>query len=117
VSASGTGSVDTWYPTGGADQEVYGLAVSGSHLYVGGLFGTIGGTLRSRIAKLALSNAAVDSWNANVIASPAQFVASILPSGSTVYIGGDFMGAGSPPNIKLRTNILALNASTAAVQD
>jgi hypothetical protein len=118
VSASGTGSVDlTWYPPGGANGDVRVLAVSGSHLYVGGDFFQIGYVNRQNLAKLALSNAAVDSWNAYLLASPTQFVASILPSGSTVYIGGDFNGAFSPPNFKYRNSILALNASTAAVQD
>ncbi|WP_312915661.1 Ig-like domain repeat protein [Candidatus Competibacter phosphatis] len=58
------GTVDGWYPPGGASNWVYALAVDGSnHVYVGGQFTTLGGQSRAMLAALATSRLAVVAVN------------------------------------------------------
>jgi hypothetical protein len=53
----------SWDPN--ADNTVLSLAVSGSTVYVGGAFSSIGGQTRNRIAALDASTGAAMSWNPN----------------------------------------------------
>ena len=66
------------------------LAVSGSTVYAGGTFSSIGGQSRNRIAALDASTGDATAWDPN--ASNAVFALAV--SGSTVYAGGDFTTIG-----------------------
>ena len=84
------GSLDeTWNPN--PDSQIYSIAVSGSDIYVGGSFTTIGGQSRNRIAKLNNTNGNADAtWNPNSDSD----VLCIEVSGSDVYVGGYFVSIG-----------------------
>ena len=93
-----SGSATAWNPV--ADYPVYALAVSGSTIYAGGGFYTIGGQPRDGVAALDANTGLATAWNpyAN------DQVHALAISGSTVYVGGDFTTIGGQP----RTGIAAL---------
>lgn len=76
--------VDSWDPNAGGN--VRALAVSGSTVYVGGSFGTMGGSGRGNLAAIGtdgtLSNDWTPSTNNNVL--------TLAVSNDVVYVGGDF---------------------------
>ncbi|MDQ3020306.1 MAG: hypothetical protein M3R36_07020, partial [Bacteroidota bacterium] len=79
------------------------IAVSGSDIYAGGYFTTIGGQARNYIAKLNNTNGNADAiWNPN---PNGFFIHSIAVSGSDIYAGGRFSGIGGQP----RNRIAKLN--------
>jgi hypothetical protein len=82
------GGLSEWNP--GADSTVYALAVSGSTVYAGGHFGTIGGQTRSRVAALDATTGTATAWNP----SASGPVRTLAVNGSTVYAGGDFTTIG-----------------------
>jgi hypothetical protein len=93
---------------------VNALAISGSTLYVGGSFNTIGGQPRDNIAALSLGvpldGVAVPSFNPSPSRSGCAAcgsVAALAVSGSTVYAGGSFDTIGG----KSRNYLAALNAA------
>jgi hypothetical protein len=101
------GSVDPSFnpnASGGIQNEVDALALSGSTLYVGGLFNSIGGLTRHNIAALDTSSGNATSWNPNAD----RIVLTLCVSGSTVYAGGDFTTIGG----QTRNHIAALDANT-----
>ncbi|MBI2618691.1 MAG: fibronectin type III domain-containing protein, partial [Ignavibacteriales bacterium] len=77
---------------------------SGSTVYAGGLFTSIGGQTRNRIAALDASTGLATSWNPNANSN----VYALAVSGSTVYAGGAFTSVGG----QTRNYIAALDAST-----
>jgi trimeric autotransporter adhesin len=85
---------------------IYALAVSGSTVYVGGSFTSIGAKVRHGVAALDPATGAVTSWNPNA----AGTVDALRASGSTVYAGGDFITIGG----QARSNIAALDRSSGA---
>ncbi len=72
----------------GVNNIVTSIAISGSDIYVGGIFTTAGGNSANRIAKWDGSN-----WSALGIGVNDR-VFSIAISGSDIYVGGDFTLAG-----------------------
>jgi hypothetical protein len=99
------GSVNAWNPD--ANGDVSTIAISGSDVYVGGWFSSIGGQTRNRIAKLNNTTGAADpTWNPGANIS----VRTIAISGSDVYVGGWFSSIGGQP----RNNIAKLNNTTGA---
>jgi hypothetical protein len=74
--------------TYGMTASVRSLAVSGSTLYVGGYYNTIGGASRANLAALNTTSAQANAWSPN----PNSEVDAILvaPSGA-VYVGGYFV--------------------------
>jgi len=62
------------------------IAVSGSTVYVGGGFTSVGGQARNRLAALDASTGNATSWNPNAD----SWVNALAVSGSTVYVGGEF---------------------------
>jgi hypothetical protein len=110
-----SGGASAWNPdarneVGSAD--VYALAVSGSTVYAGGYFSSIGGQVRNAIAALDASTGRATAWNPNAsLGADAEFGADVYAlavSGSTVYAGGNFSSIGGV----VRNNIAALDAST-----
>ena len=90
------------------------LAISGSTLYVGGSFNTIGGQPRNNIAALSLGvpldGVAVPGFNPSPSKSGCAAcgtVAALAVSGSTVYAGGLFDTIGG----QARNNLAGLNAA------
>ena len=78
--------------TSGVDGVVVAMAASGTTLYLGGDFATVGGAARTRLAAYDTSSGAVTPWNPGADAT----VRAIVPSsdGSAVFVGGAFAQAG-----------------------
>jgi hypothetical protein len=88
-----TGAATDWNPNasgGYYPSSVYALAVSGSTVYAGGWFTSIGGQTRWSIAALNDTTGAATDWNPNA----EGYVDALAVSGSTVYAGGDFTSIG-----------------------
>jgi hypothetical protein len=84
-----TGLLDmTWDPN--VNNQVVSIAVSGSDVYIGGFFTTVGGQTRNRIAKLSATGSVDATWNPNAN----QGVTTIAVSGTDVYVGGNFATIG-----------------------
>ena len=92
----------------GGIATVYALAVSGSTVYAGGYFGSIGGQPRASIAALSAADGSATSWNpsARYFTGPAV-VETLAVAGSTIYAGGVFTTIGG----QTRNNLAALNAA------
>jgi len=102
------GTVDAAWSAGSISSDVFSLAFDGTNLYVGGVFTTIGGQLRNRLAKLSGATGAVDlTWNPNVSGN----VNTIAANGTDVYIGGSFTTVGG----QTRNNVAKIDATTGAV--
>jgi hypothetical protein len=99
-----TGTATAWNPNVGSN--VNAIAVSGSTVYVGGIFTFVNGsTTRNRIAALDASTGTATAWNPNLNGT----VNALAVSGSTVYAGGSFSSVnGSTP----RNNGAAIDAAT-----
>jgi trimeric autotransporter adhesin len=109
-----SGLATTWHPDAGnlphGNANVSALALSGSTIYAGGYFTSIGGQNRSGIAALNASSGLATTWNPNAsggtsLGSP---VVALAVSGSTVYAGGWFTTIGG----QSRTGIAALSAGS-----
>ncbi len=100
-----TGQLDPdWAPV--ADGEVHSLAVSpdGSSVYVGGVFSTIDGQPRSRLARLDPFDGSLDPWDPGADAD----VRALAATDSTVYVGGRFSVVGG----LARNRLAAVDAVT-----
>ena len=78
------GALKTWNPN--ANNTVNALAVSGSTVYVGGSFASIGGATRSGLAAIPTGSNSATSWNPG----PGNTVKALVVSGNAAYVGGDF---------------------------
>ena len=83
---------------------VFGVALIGNILYVGGQFNTVNGTARQNLAAIDLTTNTLTSWNPGANSS----VFTIKAFGSTLYIGGSFTAAGG----QVRQRIAAIDATT-----
>jgi urease beta subunit len=108
------GNVTSWNP--GVNNTVFSLAVSGSTVYVGGNFATLGGggggtASRSQIGAVDAATGAATGWNPGANGA----VNALAVSGSTVYAGGSFttLGGGGT-GTATRTRIGAVDAATGA---
>ncbi|MCX7016343.1 MAG: hypothetical protein NTW86_27940 [Candidatus Sumerlaeota bacterium] len=101
-----TGAATDWNPAAGgyAYPAVVTLAVSGSKVYAGGYFTSIGGQARNNIAALDAETGAATAWNPNANSE----VDALAVSGSTLYAGGGFTSIGG----QARNYIAALDAAT-----
>ncbi len=98
------GSVTAFNPAPsqtGAGAFVSTLAVSGSTLYVGGLFTTVGGQPRTDLAAVNLADGTVTAFNP----SPSSNIRVLTVAGSTIYVGGGFTSIGG----QARSYVAALN--------
>lgn len=104
-----TTNATPWNPN--AAGTVYSLALSGTTMYAGGSFTSIGGAARSFAAALdtAVETNNALAWNP----APNSSVYSIIPSGTVVYLAGNFTSIDG----RSRAYLAAVNASTGAVND
>ena len=80
------------------------LAVSGTTVFAGGLFSTIGGQTRNNIAALDATSGTATTWDPNA----GDKVNTLAVSGTTVYAGGWFTTIGG----QTRNRIAALDATS-----
>jgi hypothetical protein len=97
-----TGLATPWDPR--PNGEVVALAVSGSTIYVGGVFNNIRDWVPRRgLAALDLTTGAVTPWDPNCDG----LVRSIAVSGNTIYVAGQFSTVAG----QARANLAALDAA------
>jgi hypothetical protein len=106
----GTGLATAWdpEPSSAGYATVYALAVSGSTIYAGGDFTSIGGQSRNRIAALNVDTGLATAWDPNPNGGSGGSVRTLAVSGSTVYAGDWFTSIGG----QARNNIAALDAGS-----
>ncbi len=97
-------TLTSWNPN--ASSEVMAIAATGSTVYAGGIFTSIGGVPRGEVAAIDDSTGHVTSWDPEANG----FVLTLAVSGSTVYAGGTFTTIGG----QSRSRLAALDASTGA---
>lgn len=87
-----SGSVASWYPTGGADDTVESIALGDGFVAVAGEFGSFGGAIRGYAAAADQTSGTVDSYNPvfNVMGTEDRVAAAI---DDTMYVGGNFFMA------------------------
>jgi hypothetical protein len=99
LGASGRGEADPdWNPQ--PDTPVINaLAVTGTNLFVGGAFHSIGGQNRTNISKLdaAGTGGADPLWHPK----PDDAVDAVVASGTNVYLGGHFIQIGATSRLRL----------------
>lgn len=78
--------------SGGSAGTVRSFAVSGSTLYIGGTFDSVGGEARSNLAAINLNTGTVTSWNPG--ASDTVNGLALSGDGSSLYVGGAFTTLG-----------------------
>lgn len=94
-----TGLATSWNPSAGIEPGLFigprvsAIAVSGSTVYVGGLFGSIGGQTRHSLAALDATTGLATEWDPNAIYG----VNALSLGGTTVYAGGSFGMIGGLP--------------------
>ncbi|MGH7455419.1 MAG: hypothetical protein ACRENG_28960, partial [bacterium] len=105
--------ITTWNPnvSGASPSSVHKLVLSGSTVYAGGRFTTVGGHPRNHIAAIdAVSGIPTPMWNPTIVGTTAAAgnipVRAITVSGSTLYFGGEFTRVGS----ETRSNAAAVRA-------
>lgn len=99
-----TGNATSWDPNAG--NTVRTLAVSGSTVYAGGSFRSVGGQTRNGIAALDATTGNATSWDPSASSTVRTLVVS--DDGSTVYTEGQFTSIGG----QTRNRIAALDATT-----
>src|SRR5262249_6851686 len=87
---------------------VNALAVSGSTVYVGGTFSTIGGSDRASLAALDVSTGLATAWNPGTDGA----VDDLLVKGGAVYVGGAFTRAGGEERFRAAALDTATGAAT-----
>lgn len=110
-----TGSATSWDPNVGvySGSGVYSVLVSGSTIYLGGNFTSVGGQSRANLAAVDATTAAPTSWTAHVGSTGHTAVNSMVLSGVTLYIGGHFNLVASTS----RSNAAAVDTVTGDVTD
>ncbi|MGZ4325849.1 MAG: hypothetical protein ACXVH3_26815 [Solirubrobacteraceae bacterium] len=72
---------------------VLGLAVSGSRVYVAGVFTSIGGRDRNYLAAVDAASGAATSWNPEAYDRSYDYATTVAVAGRYVYVGGSFGAA------------------------
>lgn len=103
-----TGALLSWNPniTGGA---VYAIDTSGSNVYVGGAFSTVGGATHKKVVEVNNSTGAVVTGFK--VPSPNAAVRGLYVSGSSLYVGGSFTKMGGAA----KAYAARVNATTGAL--
>src|SRR5207249_2894846 len=101
-------SVAAWDPS--ASNPVHCMAVSGSVVYVGGRFTSVGGQPRSCIAALDAGTGLATAWDPSATGGYPRGISvdALEVSGTTVYAGGSFTSIGG----QTRNGIAALDATS-----
>ena len=94
------GSLAAWDPNVNNSGYLNTVAISGSSVYIGGNFNTVGATPRNRLAAVN-SSGNLTSWDPNASGN----VSALALSGSTIYAGGSFTTVGGAT----RNRIAAIN--------
>lgn len=101
-----TGAVQSWSVA--VSSNLYGLASSGTRLYISGTFTSVGGVATGSVAAVNISNGAVvTTWVPKVTGGSTRAV-KVSNDGKMVYIGGTFTKVGTAT----RTHIAAVDATT-----
>ena len=102
-----TGAATDWAPD--ADNEVQGLLLDGDTLYARGLFSTIGGQPRLRLAALDVTS---NTNNAtSFVADLSAQARDMVRAGNALYLAGDFTSINSAP----RAYVAAVDAVTGSL--
>ena len=104
-----TGALNTGFNPA-PNQQIYAMAASpdGTRLYVAGMFTSIGGGSRARVASINLQTGAlITTFNAGVDYT----VKSIAATNTAVYVGGAFTNSGK----NARTRLAAFDPTTGAL--
>ncbi len=99
------GQATSWNPD--PNVAVNALAASGSTIYLGGNFSTVGAEPRSRLAAVDATTGAVNAWNPGANLE----VYALDVSGTTVYAGGEFHSCGG----STRNHLAAIDADPLSV--
>jgi PKD repeat protein len=84
----------------------------GSRIYIAGLFTSVNGIAKARIAALnPTTGAVISQFNA----AAGYLVYDLVVTNTTVYAGGKFASAGAGSGLVARSNLAAYNATTGAV--
>jgi hypothetical protein len=92
------GWATSWNPNPGPDlgfgeTTIYAIATSGSDVYIGGIFGRMGGRERTGFAVVDSSTAVANFWDHYV----SHYALALAVDGSSVYIGGFFASIDNQP--------------------
>lgn len=102
AAAVGTdGTLAAWNPDAGsaAGSRVHAIAVSGSTVYLGGTFTTIGGSTRSLAAAVGTDGTLLP-WNPSVTGTSVNAI--VVPSSeSRIFLGGSFFQVGGSSKLNL----------------
>jgi hypothetical protein len=91
LSIAGNGMVDLNWNPNAITGIVRTIVISGSDVFVGGTFNSIGGFTRNNLVRFdKISGIADDNWNPNVN----HVVNSLILSGSDLLVGGQFTNIG-----------------------
>jgi hypothetical protein len=103
-----TGALTAWDPN--ADNAAYCLAAHGSTIFIGGVFGTVHGSVNSGIAAVDSVTGIPTDWYR---AGGVQYPYAMTIVGSTLYIGGVF----TTIDLQTRRRIASLDVLTAELSD
>jgi hypothetical protein len=113
VDAS-TGEVTNWHPNVGRQfgtARVDALAVSGSAVYIGGDFTSIGDQPRLGLGAVDASTGAPTNWNPNSSADAGLGFTALTVAGRTIYVAGGFKMIGG----ERRFGLAAVDDATGTV--
>ncbi len=101
-----TGLATSWVPatTGGSSNNIRAVGASGSKIYIGGNFTSVGSKQISYLAALDTGTGAAYNWNPGLN----NVVFDLTVCGSTVYAGGYLTAAG----LTTRNNLAAIDLAT-----
>jgi hypothetical protein len=108
-----TGNLTGWNPNvsgQGNLAAVRALALSGTTVFAGGDFSTVGGQPRSGLAAIDTTSGQVLPWRADVTGNGGQVLA-LAVSGATLYVGGQFDAINGTP----AHDLAAVDTTTGAV--
>jgi hypothetical protein len=110
-----TGAATDWNPNAYKDSypAIHALALSGSIVYAGGAFSSIGGKARTNIVALDAATGNATDWAPETDTGLYSDVFALALSGSLVYAGGDFSSIGG----KARNGLAAIDAATGVATD
>lgn len=103
--------ITNWNPSPDLNSTITAITLSGTAVYVGGEFTSIGGQARLKLAKLDSTNGTVTNWLADVNSS--TNINKILADDNTnsIYVAGNFSSIGGVS----KNSIAKLDNSTGAV--